>query len=533
MIAVPSTQKVMTPVASKLANKMAASTGSPALPTQMNKTGATVLTSQASVLNSVMISGQVPDCVNSGSKTAVLGTTLLNRPTNTQKEPTMKSDLVSTMNNQVQSSQFLLQSQQVITLNGTPMLTTQPQGLMLVENNSAAGQKQILLTQPQGLVPVGNASNTGQAQMVSLLGNNAAVNDHHKAAQHVTPNKLAESHDQKNKFLKFVSFPTSASKVATVAPMRPSSDSVPANPGKDKPEIGDEIIANNDRSGVNNSILDISKANSSSKSKDQQKSEKDTKEDSTKADNVDCNTKKRPLFKSRKSLPTQVSAKLDTCEKKNQSEKETLSDTDEDFKTEKQIRKDIKSEKSNINQSTTELNEQETSKSETLRNVGKTFNTAGLRTRRKPKQPSLETAGVADSAKGSGLGGEEITEVKLTDSETNKSMTRGETKKSVADKLKQFRRNSADTEVLQEVKHEANDFVEKIRSPLGSPDDVLNTRRRKSGRKRRSSPNRMKSKRSKGVDYVDEVDEKKENKVIASAIIGFGIVSEFMNFTAR
>ena len=70
------------------------------------------------------------------------------------------------------------------------------------------------------------------------------------------------------------------------------------------------------------------------------------------------------------------------------------------------------------------------------------------------------------------------------------------TRKSIADKLRQFRRESVDDGVLTKIKQKIQDndsgLVEKIKSPLGSPDEQLNTRRHRSGRKQKSSPFKLK-----------------------------------------
>lgn len=158
VITVPSTQKVMTPVAEKLANKMASSTRA-----QTSIAGTTSILGQTVFSNNL---SQVPAQQNTGAKSSTQMTNLINGATTTPK----KTILTAVLPSQVQSSQVLSQNQNLVPLIGTQMLLTQPQGLLLVGNNLVPGQQQVLLTQPAN--PGATSKDApGSGKMKSLLGN--------------------------------------------------------------------------------------------------------------------------------------------------------------------------------------------------------------------------------------------------------------------------------------------------------------------------------------------------------------------------
>ena len=527
-----------TPVAAKLA-KMAASTDT----LSSAQTGSNSLLGQT---GNLIGKKQVPVQQEVGMKNSVHTTSL---PNMASTVPKSKTDIIATMTNQIQSSQLLLQNQTLVPLAGSQLVLSQPQGLVLVGNSPTPGQQQILLTQPQGLVPVPPAANTAVAgqYMTSLLGNrtmplvDSTVKSNNVAigsteSNTSTCNKVEQTSiddissnsdvnkevEQKNKFLKFVSLPTTGttpSKIATVAPMRAGTKVKSEAAVTESNEIAVEVKTedgdnpdetNNDTSGKN---MDAS------------------------VDNT--NIRKRPLFRARKSLNTQSEANSSAAVKQEQ-----FSDSDGDFKSEKIVRKETKVEKacavqskanetqakgnatqskSGVHESKTESKCQKTVykdvhklQSEMPVSGGKSFNAAGMTTRRNKPRPSLPLE-ASETDRDDKFVDKIETNAKPAGSEVNKSV-RGETKKSIADKLKQFRRESLDgagvlTELKTDIHDNDSDFIEKVKSPIASPEQ-LNTRRRRSGRKRKSSPTMLKNKRSKGVYFEDVVDEPKENQVI-------------------
>ena len=541
-------------MAAKLA-KMAALTGSPSAA----QTGTALLLGQTGTSNNLAVNKQVPIQQNAGMKNSVQTTSLTTMAATVPNPKTNKTGIIATMTNQIQSSQFLLQNQTLVPLTGTQMVLTQPQGLLLVGNNPTPGQK-ILLTQPQGFTQVANTVHknvAGQGMMTSLLGNNTqpmvkrteVTKSNSSSNQHAT-----QEPDPKNKFLKFVNLPTSTpSKVATVAPMRSEVTVVPkTEPNTDpaKHSVFDKTICeagttvNDGRfSGITEATVGyVEEEKTSTKSKEiEVKKENsdhhppkeshiandltDISANKSEESAVNPNVRKRPLFRTRKSL------NIDACNT-TVTKQEQFSDSDGDFRTEKQPRNETKVKKTSAEESNSSLHESKTErtepksqktekkemqklKSDLATNIGKSFNATGMTTRRNKSRPSL----VSEASK---AGREEMTrdnnetDAKPAGPEVNKSV-RGETKKSIADKLKLFRRESVDDGILKEIKQEIqdndSDFAEKIKSPVGSPDEQLNTRRRRSGRKRKSSPSNLKMKRSKGVDFVDEMDDPKENQV--------------------
>ena len=442
------------------------------------------------------------------------------------------------------TTHFVLQNQKLVPLMASQMLVNQSQGLLLLGNNTMPGSSQILLSPPSGLVPASNVAGKGLPgqKMTSLLGNVAApVKPETTQSAVFDPLNTTQQSNNLNKLLKFVNLPaTVSSKVATVAPMRPEN-SVPvnsthkANPtglesvGKDgvegslkKDETMDTIVSSfiKPPSSVKMekdtvvALAQIETIDSKGSIKDNNKEKEiDVK---TTVETIDLsNVKKRPLFKARKSLSAAHSSDMDTHEK--EISKEVLQDSEEDFRTDKPIRKDVKVEKSDVDHGKTEAKNTRHSKSQTESKTGKAFNAAGMTTRRNKSDKSFDVYTCSTDI----VKTEEIVKKttdcsvrsKVLDTESKSISTRGEMKKSVADKLKQYRRETLDG-ALQEIKvEEDNDFVEKIRSPIASPEEALNTRRRRSGRKRKSSPSKMSMKRSKGVDFVDEVEDGKENKV--------------------
>lgn len=378
------------------------------------------------------------------------------------------------------------------------------------------------------------------------------------ANDNISIHKTAE--DPKNKFLKFTTFPeTATSKVATVAPMRSATTSVQENKPNSVLSFKDdshlEKAASELGKDARQTELGLVKEDGALEFKDNKvvegklenslketligKTGVDTSVDKTLENVVTNSVRKRPLFKTRKS----IYAPINTSGEKTVTKQDALSDTDDDFKMRKEIRKETKvelaagcesnSKKDQSKNQKSEISDAQKSKLQSAEMLGKTFNAAGMTTRRKSKHsgdPALpktmkDGAAVEDAEK-------------LASPEVIKSSTRGETNKRVADKLKQFRRGSVDDGVLKEAKRDVhdNDFVERIKSPIGSPEDILNTRRRRSGRKRKSSPFKSGSKRSKGVDFIDEVEDVKENQVQSTLfILGFDITIVCMEliFTSR
>ena len=545
---------------------MAALTGS----ASAAQTGTASLLGKTGTSNNLAVNKQVPIQQNAGMKNSVQTTSQTTMAATVPNPKTDKTGIIATMTNQIQSSQFLLQNQTLVPLVGTQMVLTQPQGLLLVGNNPTPGQK-ILLTQPQGFTQVTNTVHkniAGQGMMTPLLANDTqpmvkrtdVTNSNTSSNQNAT-----QEPDPKNKFLKFVSLPASTpSKVATVAPMRSEVTVVPkTEPNTDaaKHTVFDKTICEAGTtvkdgrfSGITEATVGyVEEEKTSTKSKEievkKENSDHHPKESHIANDLTDIsankneesavnpNVRKRPLFRTRKSLNTQGDMNIDACNT-TVTKQEQFSDSDSDFRTEKQPRNETKVKKTSAEESNSSLHESKTErtesksqktekkelqklKSDMATNIGKSFNAAGMTTRRNKSRPSLVSA----ASKG---GREEMTrdnnetDAKPAGPEVNKSV-RGETKKSIADKLKLFRRESVDDGVLKEIKQEIqdndSDFAEKIKSPVGSPDEQLNTRRRRSGRKRKSSPSNLKIKRSKGVDFVDEMDDPKENQVhvIASA----------------
>ena len=523
-----------TPVAAKLA-KMAASTGT----LSSAQTGSNSLLGQT---GNLIGKKQVPVQQEVGMKNSVHATSVTNMASTVPKS---KTDIIATMTNQIQSSQLFLQNQTLVPLAGSQLVLSQPQGLVLVGNSPTPGQQQIFLTQPQGLVPVLPAANTAVAgqHMTSLLGNSTVpLVDNTVKSKNVTiscternasackeveqksigdissNSNVNKEVEQKNKFLKFVSLPTTGttpSKIATVAPMRTGTKVKSEAAVTESNEIAVEVKTengdnpdetNNDTSGKN---VDASVNNTS--------------------------VRKRPLFRARKSLNTQSEANSSAAVKQEQ-----FSDSDGDFKSEKIVRKETKVEKAhamqskanetqakgNATQSKSGVHESKCQKTE-YKDVhklqpempvsgGKSFNAAGMTTRRNKPRPSLPLE-ASETDRADKFVDKIETNAKPAGSEVNKSV-RGETKKSIADKLKQFRRESLDgagvlTELKTDIHDNDSDFIEKVKSPIASPEQ-LNTRRRRSGRKRKSSPTMLKNKRSKGVYFEDVVDEPKENQVI-------------------
>ena len=524
VIAVPSTQKVMypTPVAAKLA-KMAASTGS----LSAAQTGTTSLLGQSGTSSNLIVNKQVPGPQGAGMKNSVQTTSLA---TMASTVPSTKTDLIATMTNQIQSSQLLLQNQTLVPLVGSQLVLSQPQGLLLVGNNPAPGQQHILLTQPQGLVPVTNK--TAGNHMTSLLGNRTIpVSETTRKSEKVSVDStdsnltLSKEVDQKNKFLKFVNLPaTTPSKIATVAPMRA------------------ETKVEGVKAVTESKEIEVKKENNEDFPKESNISN-DTSENKIEGSIDNTNVRKRPLFRARKSLNTQG----ETCSKI-VAKQEQFSDSDGDFKSEKAVKKETKVEKagttqskSNLHESKSERTESKSQKmekkdvhklqSEMQTSVGKSFNAAGMTTRRNKSRTSLPLEASSETGKTGMAVDNHEADAKPTGSEVNRSV-RGETKKSIADKLKQFRRESVDeagvlTEIKQEIQEIDSDFIEKVKSPIGSPEDQLNTRRRRSGKKRKSSPSKLKNKRSKGVDFEDVVDDSKENQVITTAFFQLSINIEY------
>ena len=173
VIAVPSTQKVIAPMASKLAAKLATSTGS-ATPNAktviLPDTNSRV--NPVSIQNNTPAQGQVSVPVNTETKSS---TQTLNQVN--MVAPSPKTNIVPVANTQTQSTHFVLQNQKLIPLVTSQTMVTKPQGLLLVGNNTVPGSGQIFLTQPHGVVPVANMASqdlSGQRKMTSLLGSTAA-----------------------------------------------------------------------------------------------------------------------------------------------------------------------------------------------------------------------------------------------------------------------------------------------------------------------------------------------------------------------
>ena len=451
------------------------------------------------------------------------------------------------------TTHFVLQNQKLVPLMASQMLVNQSQGLLLLGNNTVPGSSQVLLSPPSGLVPITNIASKGLPgqKMTSLLGNVAApVKQETTQSAVFDPRNTAQQSNNLNKLLKFVNLPaTASSKVATVAPMRPEN-TVPVKSTHGSNQTGLESVEKDKVEGslkmdetMDTIVSSFIKPPSSVKMEkdtvvalaqletiDTKSSAKDNNKEKeinvkTTVESIDVsNVKKRPLFKARKSLSAAHGIDMDTHEKK--SSKEGLQDSEEDFmtdkpisRTDKPIRKDVKVEKSDVDHGKTEAKNTRHSKSQTESKTGKAFNAAGMTTRRSKSDKSFDvytcstdivnTEAIVKKTTNCSV----ISKADVLDTESKSLSTRGETKKSVADKLKQYRRETLDG-ALQEIKvEEDNDFVEKIRSPIASPEEALNTRRRRSGRKRKSSPSKMSMKRSKGVDFVDEVEDGKENKV--------------------
>ena len=173
VIAVPSTQKVIAPMASKLAAKLATSTGS-ATPNAktviLPDTNSHV--NPVSIQNSTPAQGQVSVPVNTETKSSTQALNQVN-----MVAPSPKTNIVPAANTQTRSTHFVLQNQKLVPLVASQTLVTKPQGLLLVGNNTVPGSGQIFLTQPHGVVPVANMASqdlSGQRKMTSLLGSTAA-----------------------------------------------------------------------------------------------------------------------------------------------------------------------------------------------------------------------------------------------------------------------------------------------------------------------------------------------------------------------
>ena len=470
-----------------------------------------------------------------------------------------QKNLTPLVHSPVPTTHFVLQNQKLVPLMASQMLVNQSQGLLLLGNNTVPGSSQILLSPPSGLVPASNIAGKGLPgqKMTSLLGNVVTpVKQEATQSAVLNPQNTTQQSNNLNKLLKFVNLPaTASSKVATVAPMRPEN-TVPVKSTDNANQTGLESVEKNQVEGSlkkdetmdtivssfikppssvkieNESIkpqstvvalAQLDTIDTKSSVKDNNKEKEINVKTTVESVNV-SNVKKRPLFKARKSLSVAHGSDMDTHEKK--SSKEGLQDSEEDFRTDKPIsrtdkliRKEIKVEKSDVDHGKTEVKNTRHSKSQTESKTGKAFNAAGITTRRSKSDKCFDVYTCStDIVKTEAIVKKTTdcsvrSKADVLDTESKSISTRGETKKSVVDKLKQYRRESLDG-ALQEIKvEEDNDFVEKIRSPVASPEEALNTRRRRSGRKRKSSPSKMSMKRSKGVDFVDEVEDGKENKV--------------------
>ena len=503
--------------------------------------------SQTIKQDKTFVAGQVNNTVN--SVTPAVGQMNVISPDSSQTQ----KNLTPVVHSPAQTTHFVLQNQKLVPLMASQMLVNQSQGLLLLGNNTVPGSSQVLLSPPSGLVPVSNVAGKGLPgqKMTSLLGNVAApVKQEPTQSAVFDPQNTTQQSNNLNKLLKFVNLPaTASSKVATVAPMRPENTD-PVKPPHNANQTGLECVGKDKVEGSSKKDETMDTIVSSFiKPPSSVKMEKDTVVALTQLETIDTkrsvkdnnkeeeinikttlesiyvsNVKKRPLFKARKSLSVVHGSDMDTHEKK--SSKEGLQDSEEDFRTDKPIsrtdkpiRKEVKVEKSDVDHVKTEAKNTRHSKSQTESKTGKAFNAAGMTTRRNKSDKSFDVYTCStDIVKTEAIVKKTTdcsarSKAAVLDTESKAISTRGETKKSVADKLKQYRRETLDG-ALQEIKvEEDNDFVEKIRSPMASPEEALNTRRRRSGRKRKSSPSKMSMKRSKGVDFVDEVEDEKENKV--------------------